>query len=370
MGFLLLFVSTWLVLSVGFWKKTDAGNPSVSYNIVALTGHKTGTELVNCLFQNLHNSVRIKTRKLFPAVYRNRNELPPGYDVEAQHSRRIMMHLTYHVWQAWYAGTGAFAPYRMIQFTRHPLDRYLSSDRYHRTSTETWLSRTGKFDLSNKALCDRWGIRENTTYQEFINSLDASDSLLFTMHSLAPLYNLEWKDGLLNMSSVSSSTNKRYLVKLEDCRTAWKNTTAQLLSYVLPMEIAARYDAEKMFSSCNFEMASHGAHATVHGMAAKQLQHNVFDFPGKLTCIHYLYFEHHAGGTKAIEGFHYGSSLHIYIAERHLACSQYDKDAEAMRQLKKSIIEKVFPRFYGIHIPIEYRTATGTTTNSSTGNDL
>lgn len=241
------------------------------FNVITVAGHKTGSLFSMELLRGVRDIYKNEYSRFYEF-----NHMDDFLNME----RRLQ-------------------PYRAMQLTRCPLDRYISSHNYHKNAPEPWLTELRVGDL---------------TYQGYINTLSDSDGILFAMASLSGKYNWEWQHpgGLVDMRE----NPEVLVVKLEHFRVAWKETLKEVADF---WEISEEsiYEAAR---NLNYISQAKTDHSSIDEQEAQMLIHKVFEFPNVLECRHYIYFERIAWGEEAMQGFGYESSLPHYRATKERAC--------------------------------------------------
>lgn len=272
------------------------------HNIVAMAGHKTGTELSLCLLGALKDNY-FKNATLYRKMLDAK-----GHEYDAQYS-------FYHS-----NGNLPFPgdwlnEYRYIFFIRHPLDRFISSVNYHRISSESWLGTKNVFELENKDVIN--GVTEETSYQDYIRNLTDSDAFLFSINSLSRLYNEDWR------IPWRWNTEWGERIPIERSRTDWEGTLREILKVWLGSDAIPRHAIDRLinlsiFDKCNYvEQAKTGKYSTVNETEAKILTQSTYNFVGRLTCRELVYFERYSG-VEAMNALGYTDS--VYASEREKVC--------------------------------------------------
>ena len=206
-------------------------------------------------------------------------------------------------YNSFYQNRSKFGPYRACFVTRHPLDRYISSYRYHLDSKEYWLKL--KF----------WNNETNSSvsHQSYLKTLSRSDGILFEMSEM----NYHKSDAVVS----SMNDPDCFIHHLEEFRV---NPTEVIANLSSNLNISSSIVNKCFHEKAEFQKQSRSSHSTVALSEVARLTHEKYEFVGQLECIHYQYFEQYSGGLAHIIALGYHDSLSVYKAEKERTCSDVD----------------------------------------------
>ena len=264
------------------------------HNIVAVSGHKTGTVMMGSIFRGIAERYNVSTSLL--------------------HRWRPHMAKSNRIYRTWkFTDIVKYAPYlgkfKAIIVTRHPLDIFISAQRYHQKSDEPWLHKRRRF-LHDK------------TYQQYMNFISDSAGILVEMTCSPTVYDM--------ISTISETKyNKDIRVyRLDHFRTKYEET-CRSLSRHLQLDENILLETAQPFS---YEKFVHSDHSSVDATAALQRKDKPYEFDSKLECIHYNHYEA-IYGLRSLCAAGYGETTEQFIINQREACK--GKPEEVVSYIKR-----------------------------------